>query len=113
MCPATSETKIGQRICQTYEDEDHGIVLAYPDNWYIRADENAVFVFSDESISRVTRYEEGAALFISTDTRLADLVAVVISVMLQADEDIFGDTLADITNSITLTLLPDAADSER
>jgi hypothetical protein len=49
----------------------------------------------------------------STDTRLADLVAVVISVMLQADEDIFGDTLADITNSITLTLLPDAADSER
>jgi len=33
--------------------------------------------------------------------------------MLQADEDIFGDTLADITISITLTLLPDAADSER
>lgn len=172
--PPAEPTKEPEVSIVTYEDEDHGIVLAYPDNWYIRTDENAVFVFSDEAISRVTRYKEGAALFISTDSRLADLDAeaildlfvgqlnlvpdqeaiaepttltindqeaaqaayagnvedvpvivtytaitngqlgaVVISVMLQADEYIFGDTLADITNSITLTSLPDATDREQ
>ena len=171
--PTAGPTEEAEVSVVTYENEDHGIVFSYPDNWYIEADENAVFVFSDKSISRVTRYEEGAALFISTDSRLADLDpeaildlfvgqlnlvsdqeaiaepatltindqdaaqavyagnvedvpvivtytaitngqlgAVVISVMLQADEDIFVDTLADITNSITLTSLPDAAGSE-
>lgn len=157
----------------TYEDEEHGVVFAYPDNWHVQSDENAVFVFSDESISRVVRYEEGAALFISTDSRLADrdveaildlfvgqlnlvseqeaiaepavltindqeaaqavyagnvegvpvivtytaitngqVGAVVISVMLQADEELFGDTLADITNSVILASLPGTAEDE-
>lgn len=174
LLPTAEPTEEAEVSIVTYEDEDHGIVFAYPDNWYIESDENAVFVFSDESISHVTRYEEGAALFISTDSRLADLDAeaildlfvgqlnlvsdqeavaepttltindqeaaqatyagnvedvpaivtytaitngqlgaVVISVMLQADEYIFGDTLADITNSIILTSLPDAAGGEQ
>ncbi|HEX6385703.1 MAG TPA: hypothetical protein VF177_13615 [Anaerolineae bacterium] len=154
----------------TYEDEERGVSFTYPETWYVEADENAVFVFSQEDMSRAARYEEGAALLLSSSDNLAgrsaeeildlfvgqlnlvseqevvaepttltingqnaaqatyegnvenvpvvvtytaitngEFGAVAVSLMLRAEQDIFGDTLSDITNSITLTTPADDA----